>query len=173
MPEPANSPAASRARCRAVRQATSRRGARRSRQRSRERCTWPGPRRLAKNCGPYWMPTPYEHHEAEGSDQAGRAAFGAMAPMIRPVNSTAPAPNELPAIEICPIAYPWRWRETAPARARLQAMCERYRSWIRSSRATAGITELSDHPRNQLGEGVGVSESSYSRPMAFHLKAPI
>jgi hypothetical protein len=65
----------------------------------------PGPRRLAKNCGPYWIPMPYAHiRRPSVPTSAGGAACGAIAPIKRPVKSTAPTPNEMPATETCPIA---------------------------------------------------------------------
>ena len=65
----------------------------------------PGPRRPAKNCLPYWMPTPYRNiaRPIELTSPGG-VAFGAMAPTARPAKSTAPTPSENPAMEICPSA---------------------------------------------------------------------
>src|SRR4051794_22564291 len=67
----------------------------------------PGPLRPAKNCLPYWIPTPYKNISRPSVPTiAGGVALGAIAPMNRPVNRTAPAPKEKPKIETWPNAYP-------------------------------------------------------------------
>ncbi len=65
----------------------------------------PAPRRPAKNWLPYWMPIPYRNITSPMElTSAGGAAAGAMAPIARPANSTAPMSSEKPATEMRPAA---------------------------------------------------------------------
>src|SRR5215218_7076604 len=98
----------------------------------------------------------------------GGAAFGAMAPTIKPLNKTAPAPNDTPAIEICPSAYP---RAIARNSASKGEDSSKVRTTsiigILSSCATARLPELSQDTRYQVRGGRRMIKELVGEPHGF------
>ena len=135
-----------------------------------------GPAEAGEKLRPVLNPHPIdEHHKAKGSDQprrrrlwrdgaddqAGEQARRRRRRKLR--QSRSGRSHSRP-----------RWRETAPARARIQAMCERYQSsdpLISLGSRHHGIARAPARPARAMGSGCRKARSS--RPMAFHLKAPI